>query len=813
MSSPRKQLWRATQKQSANFRRATARAFTILPPFQELLCNSSLPPMRLNPDGSWMQLLALTTAEQQSAHRGQGLDRPPLPCDALIDFQLMRVRIPVEWSIDLSPDRFIIKSKAQVPERMCAGLQANYKLHDATNYTTVRELAADIKSFLLSRKELQLQHERMSGRMLHLWIETVHNGRVTAMEELRYEDTLSKADVYNRRQRLIITCAPVTVSIGQARFNQQQGANSATSNDAERRHIPTLVNVLGDRASQRGSGVNLPLGTRDYTKLESHVKAICHRPQRICYNCMYTMYPTTDNAQVLKVPLAQLPNGKYSCRAYRVAEHFIAEQVARLGDANEEEIFLCKKTDDGSKWCVYSCPTCKHERSQQAATYNLFDGVEADGSFVTCGLGDPVDPEFACLNCDERLALSVLKMVDKTFEAYAGYGYTSYGGGGLLDVNDYSGLAALLVSNPEHEGADEAKMRAALMKLRSYGNGLVNNLLTCLEREIDRPLVDDAFPPAAGRGGIPMLSEADADVAALGPDPDERNELPIGNAVSQQAVRVLKAQRIGGVWQTVDEIDIAATHASNLPEFQSIGTVRGRTSNITTSHPAVSRERTTALDAALHTTLHPSGLDARYEMATACTSEHYNKARLGGIVPKFRHAEEFLWSRYQTAMKARFHTRSMRLVNADVAANATRAAMQANEVSLQQQRNANPALRMHIESEHTYTGGVAKNVVGGKAYWHEAFVELMAMAVQYGVPKFFATFTANEAGWSDVTAATDGVFYARRPVETTRQYHWRWTQFKTKFLCKGDSPVGEIERTWHRQEDQVWTQTPCACMS
>ena len=97
MMSPRKQLWRATQKQSADFRRAKARAFTVLPPFRELLCNSSLPPMRLNPDGSWMQLLARTTAEEQSAHRGQGLDRPPLPYDAHIDFQLMRVRIPIEY--------------------------------------------------------------------------------------------------------------------------------------------------------------------------------------------------------------------------------------------------------------------------------------------------------------------------------------------------------------------------------------------------------------------------------------------------------------------------------------------------------------------------------------------------------------------------------------------------------------------------------------------------------------------------------------------------------------------------------------------
>ena len=45
------------------------------------------------------------------------MDRPPLPHDAQIDFQLMRVRIPVDWSIRLSPDRFIIKSDVVPPER------------------------------------------------------------------------------------------------------------------------------------------------------------------------------------------------------------------------------------------------------------------------------------------------------------------------------------------------------------------------------------------------------------------------------------------------------------------------------------------------------------------------------------------------------------------------------------------------------------------------------------------------------------------------------------------------------------------------
>jgi hypothetical protein len=71
----------------------------------------------------------------------------------------------------------------------------------------------------------------------------------------------------------------------------------------------------------------------------------------------------------------------------------------------------------------------------------------------------------------------------------------------------------------------------------------------------------------------------------------------------------------------------------------------------------------------------------------------------------------------------------------------------------------------------------------------------------YGIPQFFVTFTANENGWADVHAATEGRFYARCPVETTRQYHHRWTQFKANFLT-GETPIGNIVHTWHRQEDQ-----------
>lgn len=54
------------------------------------------------------------------------------------------------------------------------------------------------------------------------------------------------------------------------------------------------------------------------------------------------------------------------------------------------------------------------------------------------------------------------------------------------------------------------------------------------------------------------------------------------------------------------------------------------------------------------------------------------------------------------------------------------------------------ALAPHVTSAESFTGGVSKTVVGSKAYWHEAFLELIALAQMHGVPEIFATFTANE---------------------------------------------------------------------
>jgi hypothetical protein len=93
---------------------------------------------------------------------------------------------------------------------------------------------------------------------------------------------------------------------------------------------------------------------------------------------------------------------------------------------------------------VFSCYTCSHDGTdttgidaQDPATYDLFDGVDATNQFTTIGIGDKQPAAIAKLNQDERLSLSVLKLVDATFKAYSGHaGYTHMSGGALLTPQD-----------------------------------------------------------------------------------------------------------------------------------------------------------------------------------------------------------------------------------------------------------------------------------------------------------------------------------------------------------------------------------------
>jgi len=431
-------------------------------------------------------------------------------------------------------------------------------------------------------------------------------------------------------------------------------------------------------------------------------------------------------------------------------------------------------------------------------------------------------------------------MMDATFAPYAGAGgYQHARGGGLLLPADYRGLAALLLHSPETERTGSARLKAALLELISGGNELVVNTLTCLEREHARD-TSDQFPEAAG-GPSGMPSVTPDLVSAIDGSNGRASGLadvyggptgPGGLHAVQPALLV--PNRIVGALASVNEIDTAAGLLRNQLSEQSAGTLRRRSEPAediempyaTTGNPSSAPEN------AVHTTLYHKGKGGYLQKPTACSRDHFRKLRLGGANDRFPNAVEFLWYHFQEMNKRSMHQQGPRLLVGAVADTMTNAVMQRQSVALQEAHatmsTANPGLKPHVTLEESVTGGVSKNVVGGKAYWREvcnkalyvitlsiadlclrccgfflkAFVELMAVACEHGVPQFFATFTANEMGWDDLRRACSPESFKNRPVQATRQYQHRWKLFKDGYL-KGKTPIGEIIHTWSRQEDQA----------
>ena len=662
--------------------------------------------------------------------------------------------------------------------------------------------------------------------------------------------------------------ANVPQLLGRLQLSRQNASHAAyhayeTERDRSRparpEHIQMVNNLLAekravvtpaerDRQQRFNATLQLPCHATPYNKLHRHMKTIAQTPTQVCFNCALLMHPHSDN--VLKLPLAATPiRTPADCRGYRVAKHYIDELVTRVvgdggsdgggggdnggdGDGSDDEratrdsVFRCCTSADGLHVEVFSCAACKHERAQQPS-HNLFDGVAADGSYTSCGVGDPQPAALAALTVYERLTLSVLQMADASFSAYAGYGYMHYNGGAILTANDYTGNAALLMRNPHGDGTDasrgrlpvdERRLRAALDHLGdpNHGNPLVRSLLTCLERELPTPSDVASASASDTASGMPMLSEADANANDESqPATDEpQAPVPVADVTLAPVARQLNQQTFGGVFQGVDDVDAASVAQRNGVHRQMLGSTRARGAQASTSAPVISRDVAASTDALLHTTLYPTGRGGHVRGDDVCNEDHYRRIRLGGVAPKFRHAEEFLWSTYQSMVKKCFHRGGPRMVNADVAAaGISRESVRAHEAM----HAANPEMRKHLTPEESFSGGVPKTMVGSKGYWKNAFVELMAMACEYGIPPFFATFTANEGGWADCTSACEGEYYTRRPVEATRQYAHRWSAFKSNFLT-GNTPIGKIAHTWHRQEDQaraslhvhmaIWTDGP-----
>jgi len=326
----------------------------------------------------------------------------------------------------------------------------------------------------------------------------------------------------------------------------------------------------------------------------------------------------------------------------------------------------------------------------------------------------------------------------------------------------------------------------------------------------------DAFPAAAGAGALPVMAWDDqafrepgerrlAEEAAVAgvalapldapPPPGAHGHAHGGPAAPP---RTLAPPGITGLLQTAVEPPPDATLAQNRIDNLTLGTRHARADRAVVLQAAVAATPGASAGNALHPTLYHTGQGAHLKTPTACDEQHFVKARLASVNPKFRIAHEYLWGLYQGKIKKQMHGASQRTVSPGMAATATQGALAAQEAAL---RAAHPTLGASLTTEESFTGPVPKTLKGSKRYWRAAFVQIMAMCVEHGAPQFFLTLTANEMGWADLRQACGGMSHGSRPVEATRHYNHRWQEFKGRYLT-GSTPIGDIERMWYRHEEQ-----------
>jgi len=122
----------------------------------------------------------------------------------------------------------------------------------------------------------------------------------------------------------------------------------------------------------------------------------------VCFNCGSLEYPSKKITYIAS-NLRQLRD----CRAaWRVFERLIIA-LARKLDVDVNEVFRFEKKGR-DKAEVFACGKCRSPQHQDVEQYGLY------------GLGAPLPRILANAALEERLALSVVKMADATFEGYSG---------------------------------------------------------------------------------------------------------------------------------------------------------------------------------------------------------------------------------------------------------------------------------------------------------------------------------------------------------------------------------------------------------
>ena len=466
----------------------------------------------------------------------------------------------------------------------------------------------------------------------------------------------------------------------------------------------------------------------------------------------------------------------------------------------ESETFLCDPvtfTDKNGAVVrgarVYTCTECRKQRCQEPA-YDLFDGVDSNGKQRDIGISDYPPPALSKLAQTQRLRLALIKMHDASFKGYSGQGYGFYKGGGQLTPQDYSGLMGLAVqASGELTPDNAAQLDEALQELRKT-HPEVAKMLTVMERATDP---HEGFSArSGGAAAMPTipLDELDSD--------DNNDGAPLG------VTRTLAPGGIVGVLVTVDTLDIAA-NTIQLHQTTVGNTVsRGPYPDVQECPYHATSKRSCAENLA-NTALYTHGEGGWYKHPNACPIDHHSRARFFGVNTYIAEAAELLLFRVQQKIKMLMNMNPLKFVSGkqvlkDVSKAMLRAFGENEQAAAENLHKVNPEALQHVvPNSSLFSGSMNCTVVGSKQYWAKAYMDLLAMLHERGLPKYFVTFTANEGGWTNMNAACGGRHHAEVPVNSTRHYFHRFDEFYAAYLKPGtQSPLGKIAHVWYRHEDQ-----------
>ena len=427
-------------------------------------------------------------------------------------------------------------------------------------------------------------------------------------------------------------------------------------------HLALLNQLASEKASKHHRQTHLPRYSKDWRKLQVHAQHIAAPPVRCCFQCGMLNYPK-DGDEIL----VQNISTKHDCRAYRVFRYYIQKLISDRGGRHPDEttrenakneVFLCEPEPNGG--CrVYSCSACKRlcaKRGTGRTTYeqcstdrlDLFDGHRSNGSYDTIGIGDKQPKEYAVLTVKDRMSLAVLQvrhsiskhtstthlphltasshaqMADATFKAYGGAGYTHSGGGGLLQPNDFHGLAALLVEskNATDKGGSMQRRRDALRRLLDpvWGNSLVRSTLSCLEMEL--------------QGSMPTIPEG-CDDDSSGDDADSDGDARSGGGGGGT---LLHGQHFVGA--AVSMLPPGEMTQALSCEPATLGVTHARRGGPKKVQPMDGTSSRKNADVAAFPTLLPHRDGGFAPTERGCTRRHYVHKMLGSVAPLFRRAEE-----------------------------------------------------------------------------------------------------------------------------------------------------------------------------